>query len=317
MKSIIRISLAAIAALAIASPAAFAQRQLGKKKGPTSKLYLAESVGKGNITTEGKAHEAKQATAFDAPGTVIETSKDSHQAFVYSNGTAMLVDENTRVEVDRFVQEPFKPDRDKSTEVEPSISQSDVFVSRGQVNICTSQMVSGSTMSYSTPNANVNIRGGKVAVATNGSESTIYLLEGDITVRGSGKDTGGTILRAGEKATITSAGPGRPPIIKVAPIDSDMAGKLDEKVAAACAAKKTVSFETIEKKSQFGAEGESEAPGTNGGSSGNNGSGGNQETPGTSDPDAAPPTDEIVVTPNTPSSPPTNITVSPDRLPGR
>lgn len=297
MKTIARLLLIAFATIVVALPAAHAQRQLGKKKGPTSKLYLAEAVGEGNITTDGKAYEAKQATAFDAPGTVIETSKDSHQAFVYSNGTAMLVDENTRVEVDRFVQEPFKPDRDKSTEFEPSISQSDVFVSRGQVNICTSQMVSGSTMSYSTPNGNVSIRGGKVAIATNGNESTIYLLEGDITVRGSGKDTGGTILRPGEKATITPGGVGRPPIIKVSQIEPEMVAPLDEKVAAACAAKKTVSFEVIEKKAEFGPEGETLLPQS-----------GAAPAPG--------PDQEILVTPNTPAAPPTNITVSPDRLPG-
>lgn len=297
MKTSIRILLTAVTVVAVAIPSAHAQRQLGKKKGPTSKLYLAEAVGEGNITTDGKSHQAKQATAFDAPGTVIETNKDAHQAFVYSNGTAMLVDENTRVEVDRFVQEPFKPDRDKSTEVEPSISQSDVFVSRGQVNICTSQMVSGSTMNYSTPNSGVSIRGGKVAVSTNGNESTIYLLEGDVTVRGSGKDTGGSILRPGEKATITSAGAGRPPIIKISPIESDIVGQLDEKIAAACAAKKTVSFEAIEQKSNFGAEGQ-------------------PETPAGAPAPAPEPEQEIVAEPTTPSSPPTNITVSPDRIPG-
>lgn len=290
MKTNSRIFVAAIAALAIAVIPAMAQRQLGKKKGPTSKLYLAEAVGEGNITTDGKSNQAKQATAFDAPGTVIETGKDSHQAFVYSNGTAMLVDENTRVEVDRFVQEPFKPDRDKSTEVEPSISQTDVFVSRGQVNICTSQMVSGSTMNYSTPNSSVNIRGGKVAVATNGNESTVYLLEGDVTVRASGKDSGGTVLRAGEKAVITSMGAGRPPVIKISQIEPEMVGQLDEKTAAACSAKKTVSFETIEKKATFGAEGQQG--------------------------DFADTTEEIVTTPNTPAAPPTNITVSPDRING-
>jgi hypothetical protein len=312
MKTLLRL-LAAVTALAVISaPAAFAQRQLGKKKGPTSKLFLAEAVGEGNITTEGKAHSPKQATAFDAPGTTIETGKDSHQAFVYSNGTGMLVDENTRVEVDRFVQEPFRPDREKSTEVEPSISHSDVFVSRGQVNICTSQMVSGSTMNYSTPNASVNIRSGKMAVATNGTESTIYLLDGDVTVRTGGKDTGGTLLRPGEKATIRPGPPGRPPIVTVAPIEQSMMSSLDDKVSAACAAKKTVSFETIEKKSEFGAEGEpakQAAP---------DGTPAPAPTPGsnTSDPTDDKPTQEIVVTPTTPTTLPTNITVSPDRLPG-
>ncbi|WP_415907642.1 FecR domain-containing protein [Oleiharenicola sp. Vm1] len=313
MKTLYRLLAAATILAVVAAPSAFAQRQLGKKKGPTSKLFLAESVGEGNITTEGKSHTAKQATAFDAPGTVIETGKDSHQAFVYSNGTGMLVDENTRVEVDRFVQEPFRPDREKSTETEPSISQSDVFVSRGQVNICTSQLVSGSTMNYSTPNASVNIRGGKVAVSTNGSESTIYLLDGDITVRTGGKDTGGTLLRPGEKATIRPGPPGRPPIVTVAPIEPQMMPTLDDKVSAACAAKKTVSFETIETKAQFGAEGEPQQNTTGSGDTpaasntpGNTGSTGTTDTP----------TEEIVATPTTPANLPTNITVSPDRLPG-
>ncbi len=305
MKTLFRLLVVASAIAMVAAPSAFAQRQLGKKKGPTSKLFLAEAVGEGNITTEGKSHTAKQATAFDAPGTVIETGKDSHQAFVYSNGTGMLVDENTRVEVDRFVQEPFRPDREKGNETEPSISQSDVFVSRGQVNICTSQLVSGSTMNYSTPNASVNIRGGKVAVATDGNESTIYLLDGDITVRTGGKDTGGTLVRPGEKVTIRSGPPGRPPIVTVAPIESNMIPVLDDKVGAACAAKKTVSFETIEKKSEFGAEGEPQQE-IGGGPAGT--------------PPAAPPedggTEEIVATPTTPTELPTNITVSPDRLPG-
>lgn len=303
MKHLSILLAAAVAFALLAAPSAFAQRQLGKKKGPTSKLFLAEAVGEGNITTEGKSHTAKQATAFDAPGTVIETGKDSHQAFVYSNGTAMLVDENTRVEVDRFVQEPFRPDREKTNEIEPSISQSDVFVSRGQVNICTSQLVSGSTMNYSTPNASVNIRGGKVAVSTNGTESTIYLLDGDVTVRTGGKDTGGTLLRPGEKVTIRPGPPGRPPFVTVAPIESSMMPVLDDKVGAACAAKKTVSFETIENKAQFGAEGEPAQEVVNGTTPDNNSGG---ETP----------TEEIVATPTTPAELPTNITVSPSALPG-
>lgn len=307
MKTLLRLLAVASAIAVVAAPSAFAQRQLGKKKGPTSKLFLAEAVGEGNITTEGKSHTAKQATAFDAPGTVIETGKDSHQAFVYSNGTGMLVDANTRVEVDRFVQEPFRPDREKSNEIEPSISQSDVFVSRGQVNICTSQLVSGSTMNYSTPNASVNIRGGKVAVSTDGNESTIYLLDGDITVRTGGRDTGGTLVRPGEKVTIRSGPPGRPPVVTVAPIESNMMSVLDDKVGAACAAKKTVSFETIEKKSEFGAEGEPQQEVVGNGPAGT--------------PPAAPSedgtTEEVIVAnPTTPSELPTNITVSPDRLPG-
>jgi len=290
MKTLLRLAFLGTA-LALAASPAFAQRQLGKKKGPTSKLYLAETVGEGQITTEGKSYDAKQATAFDAPGTVIETKADSHQAFVYSNGTGMFVDANTRVEVDRFVQEPFRPDRN-SMEVEPSISQSDVFVARGSVGICTGQLVSGSSMNYSTPHAGVNIRGGKLSISTSDDETVVYLLEGDATVKGGGRDLGGALLRAGEQATIRPGRPGMPPTVTVGPIDRKVVASLDEKVSVACNAKKTVTFETIERVSERGLD----AP------------------PGTIDDAAGAGEEEIVVRPTTPSAPPPVITVSPDRI---
>src|SRR4051812_8662426 len=106
-----RVLMLGIAIMVMALPSAFAQRQLGKKKGPTSKIYLAETKGECQIQTNDKIYTARQATAFDAPGTVIETNANSHNAFVYSNGTGLFVDQNTRVEIDRFVQEPFRPNR--------------------------------------------------------------------------------------------------------------------------------------------------------------------------------------------------------------
>ncbi len=296
MKTFCRCLLALATVAFVAVPGIHAQRQLGKKKGPTSKLYLAETTGEGQITAEGRTYSPKQSTAFDAPGTVIETKADSRQAFVYSNGTGMYVDEDTRVEIDRFVQEPFRPDRNATPEVEPSISQSDVFVARGQIGICTGQLVSGSTMNYATPHASVNIRGGKLSIKTNENETIVYMVEGDATVRGGTRDVGGTLLRSGEQAVIRPGPPGQPPSITVGPIDRSTAANLDEKVNIACNAKKTVSFEMIEKKAEQGLEGsEQEAP---------------------ADAPAAPdsPDDEIVAVPTTPTAPPTNITVSPDRI---
>lgn len=296
MKIFSRYLFAVVAAVLIVLPAAQAQRQLGKKKGPTSKLYLAETTGEAEITAEGRTYSPKQSTAFDAPGTVIQTQADSHQAFVYSNGTGMYVDANTRVEVDRFVQEPFRPDRSATPEIEPSISQSDVFVARGQIGICTGQLVSGSTMNYSTPHAAVNIRGGKLSIQTNDNETIVYMVEGDATVRGGTRDVGGTLLRSGEQAIIRPGPPGQPPSITVGPIDRSTAASLDEKINIACNAKKTVSFETIEKKAEEGLEASEVEP----------------TADGTPEPDT--PTEEIVAVPATPATPPTNITVSPARI---
>ncbi len=290
----------------VLSPGAFAQRQLGKKKGPTSKLYVAEAKGESQIQTNDKVYAARQATAFDAPGTVIETKADSSNAFVYSNGTGMFVDANTRVEIDRFVQEPFKPNRDASADnlVEPSISQSEVFVARGAVGVCTSQLVSGSSMLYSTPQGSVNIRGGKVAIETNPNETVIDLLEGDITVRGGGKDVAGQILRAGERAVIRPGPVGQPPSVTITPIPPEAMHVADERTSSACNAKKTVTFEVIEQKASEGLD----APPPAGVAA---------TPPGTG---ATPPPDDttqdIVVKPTVPANLPTNIVISADRLPG-
>ncbi len=296
-----RLLLLVLAALVAAAPSAYAQRQLGKKKGPTSKIYLAEAIGDSQIQTGEKIYTARQATAFDAPGTVIETKQGAHNAFVYSNGTGLFVDENTRVEIDRFVQEPFQPNRNTTADApfEPSISQSDVHVSHGAVGVCTSQLVSGSSMNYSTPQASVNIRGGKVAIETNADETIIDLLEGDVTVRGGNKDIGGQVLRPGERAVVRAAPAGLPPTITISRIPPEALQVSDERVSVACNAKKTVTFEAIEKKAEEGLDapaGETAPPGGSG-----NPDGGDQE---------------IVVKPTVPSEPPTNIVISPDRLPG-
>lgn len=274
-----------VAIIASSGSSLFAEGQVGPTKGPASKLYLSETKGTGHIYTDGKIFEPKQATAFDASGTVIETGVDSHQAYVYSNGTAMYVDSSTRLEINRFVQERFVPNIN-TTEAEPSVSQSDIFIARGLVGVCTSQLLSGTTMNYATEHATVNIRGRKIAINTTPTETTVYLIDGDVTVRTGKLDTGGQVLKSGERAVIRPGAAGMPPVVTIDLIDKKLLAELDEKVAVACNARRTVSFETIEKSAEFGPAG---------GDSGPNG-------------------EEIVPVPVVPQTPPTNITVSPDRL---
>ena len=292
-----RLLLVSALVLTVAVPSSFAQRQLGKKKGPTSKLYVAESTGDTQIQSGEKIYTARQSTAFDAPGTVIETKANSHNAIVYSNGTGMFVDENTRVEIGRFVQEPFQPQRDATLDqpYEPSVSQSNVYVPHGAVGICTSRLVSGSSMLYSTPHGSVNIRGGKVSIESHSGETYIDLLEGDVTVRSGGKDVGGQLLRPGERAVIQPpAGPGLEPVITIMPIPEDAKKVADERTEMACNAKKTVTFEAIDR--QSGQTGDTTA---------------GDEAAGADDP-----SQDLVAKPTVPSAPPTNIVISPDRLPG-
>ena len=292
------------ATLLMVTPPAVAQRQLGKKKGPTSKIYLAETKGETQIMNNEKIYTARQATAFDAPGTVIETKADSHDAFVYSNGTGLYVDQNTRVEINAFVQEPFLPGQNNraDTLVEPSVSQSNVLVARGAVGICTSRLVSGSTMNYSTPEATVNIRNGRVSIESTAGTTIIDLLEGDITVRNGGKDLGGQVLRPGERATIRSRSVGQAPTITISPTPPELLQSLDDRVSVACNARKTVTFNTIERKAEQGLDVVAVKTAAAG------------STP--TDDSAAGADQEIVAKPTVPEKLPANITVSADRLPG-
>ena len=217
---------------------------------------------------------------------MIETKADSHDAFVYSNGTGMFVDQNSRVEIGLFAQEPFKgsSDQDAGTSVEPSVSQSSVTVVRGSVGICSSQLLPGSTMTYTTPQAVVVIRSGRVSIETANGKTTVDLLDGDVTVRSAGKDGTGQILRSGDRAVILSAPAGQSAAVSISQTPTELQPDLDHRVTIACNAKKTVTFKIIEQQS--------------------------------SDSEAAGAGQEIVVQPTVPANLPTNITISADRLPG-
>lgn len=321
---------ACVVAALVATPVTFAQRSLGKKKGPTSKMYMAETKGDTQIQNGDKIYTARQATAFDAPGTVIETKAGAHNAVVYSNGTGMYVDENTRVEINRFDQERFEGNRKERLDalVEPSVSQSNVHVSQGAVGVCTSQLASGSSMNYSTPLGNVNIRGGKVSIETSADATFVDLLDGDVTVRGSGgRDVGGQILRPGERATITPSPTGGAPTVSVGPIPQSARKAADERTETACNAKKTVTFEVIEKKAEQGLDAPEEpvlaATGESSRTENPTTAGTTEATP--SDQPATTAADEaagaesdqeIVAKPTVPATPPTNIVISPSALPG-
>jgi hypothetical protein len=275
---------------------AFAQSQPGTKKGPTSKIYIVDSAGESQIEHGNKIYPTEQATAYDAPGTVIETKGKSHNSFVYSNGTGMYVDQDTRVEIESFAQEPFQADyaTNLGALVEPSVSRSHVRISRGSVGLCTSKLISGSSMQYSTPFADVNVRGGRISIDANADESHIDLLEGDVTVRSGGKDIGGQILHPGERATIRpAANAGDPPTITIGPIPDDQLAAANERAAQACGARTSVTFELL---AGGGAAGEAtgEAAGA----------------------DAEVNQQKIGAKPVLPPDPTIPVVVSPDRLPG-
>ena len=236
--------LCAVAVLTLGASRASAQSS-AQRKNPTSKLYVADVEGDSFINTGDRIADLTKKSVYSAEGTIIETKPDSSNALVLSNGTGISFDPDTRLEVKRFLQEPFTPNRNDA-DVEPSVSQTSAFLPRGTVGLCTSKMVAGSTMNYLTPQASVTIHGRKVVIESKGDTTTVSMLEGDATVRGD-RSGGGDSLHVGQQAIITRKSPSSPPTITIQPIPADQKEALDDKVSMACMARKTVYFSVAER----------------------------------------------------------------------
>ncbi|MES2691850.1 MAG: hypothetical protein V4773_00165 [Verrucomicrobiota bacterium] len=304
----------ALVALALPSVAS-AQ---AKKKNPASKVYVSDVSGEAVIDTGDSIEDLSKRSVYTAQGTVIETKKPENDAdrdkyystMVYSNGTGAFFDADTRVEVRRFVQEPFTPNR-TDVETEPSISQTSAFLSRGAVGLCTSKLVAGSNMNYQTPHGSVNIRGRKIVIETHGELTKISMLEGDSTVRGGPQDLGGHTLHSGEQAIIRPGPPGQPNIVQINAIPQGEVAQLDDKVAMACMAKKTVYFEVRDKKGgSDSADGGTDGAG-DGGGDGTGGNGSVTAFDGNSGTSSVTTGREIVPVEVVPTNPPIQHTVSP------
>lgn len=217
----------------------------GRKKNPTSKLYVADVEGDAQIDTGETIDPLTKRSVYTAQGTVIETKAEATNAIVFSNGSGVYFDPETRVEVRKFVQEPFTPNR-RDMEVEPSISTTQAFLSRGTVGLCTSKMVAGSSMRYATPHANIRINARKVVIESTNEGTTISLLDGSVTVQSGNLDAGGQTIETGQQMFVPASG--GPP--QIGPIPSDQMPALDDKVAIACMARKTVYFESQERETQ-------------------------------------------------------------------
>lgn len=259
-------------------PAVFGARQAN----PTSKLYIADLNGESQIDNGERIEKLHEKSVYAAQGTVIETQSSSSNTIVLSNGTGVYLAPDTRLEIKRFVQEPFAPNR-SDIESEPSISQTHAFLPRGTIGLSTSRLVAGSTMICSTPHASGSIRGGRVLIETTAYETRIFLVEGDVTVRAGESDAGGQLLRGGQQAIIRQP-PGQPPQFLVQPTPEDRRAAVDEQVSMASMARSTVYFDVGHRKS------------------------GGQEEPGSVFfGDEAEPGEEIVAIPVTPIEPPVDV----------
>lgn len=236
------VTLAVFPALLLSAAVAFAQT--AKKNTPTSKLFVADLTGESQIDLGDKIEPLAKNAVHSPEGSTIETKANSTDSLVLSNGTAMYVAPDTRFEVKKFLQEPFTPNR-TDLDIEPSISQTVIKISRGSMGICTSKLVAGSSMTYQTPQATINVRGRRLLIETTENETRVSLLEGDVTVVGAELSSGES-LKPGQQAIARKSADGSV-VVTVQSIPEADSAKLDELVSLACISRRTVYFESVER----------------------------------------------------------------------
>lgn len=212
-----------------------------QRKNPTSKLYIANLEGLAEIDTGERIEELSPESVHNAQGTIIETKPDAANSMVFSNGMGVYLIQDSRLEVNRFVQEPFTPNR-TDLETEPSMSQTAMQVSRGAVGICPARLVAGSSMVFASPIGSVSVRSGEMVFENDGDETRISLIKGDATARAGENDAGGELLRPGMQAVIT-ARPGERPTMVIRPIPAETLPQIEEWASNACMARRTVYFD--------------------------------------------------------------------------
>jgi hypothetical protein len=222
------------------------------RKNPTSKLYITETKGDSSINTGERIVMLSPKDVYSAEGTTIETKKDSTDAMVLSNGTALFVAPQTRFHVHKFLQEPFSPNR-TDLEVEPSLSQLFVKITRGTLGICTSRLVAGSSMIYTTPHATINVRGRKLMIEVYENETRVSLLEGDVTII-SDPRTGGEQLKPGQQAIAHRDTPDSPVKLTLRPISAEDNNLIDSNSSIACLSRRTVYFDVANRPDEDTAE---------------------------------------------------------------
>ncbi len=209
------------------------------KKNPASKAYITDVEGQATVFVgEGRIEDSKKREVYAAEGIVLETEKKSNQSLVLSNGTGIYMDEVTHLEVKKFVQEPFTPNR-SDLDMEPSISQTGGLISHGYVAICTPKIVAGSRMVYTTPHGEIKLFNNKVAINVGDNATEVIPVEGEFKVElRSGHFE---IIKVGDRVIFDGQ------IITTRKADKKEMDKATENVAIACNARKTVYFDVVKR----------------------------------------------------------------------
>ncbi|MFA5057012.1 MAG: hypothetical protein WC485_02770, partial [Opitutaceae bacterium] len=209
------------------------------------KVYVAEVVGGVTFTMGGKVINLKKGDSLPVQGARIETAGAASVILVYSNGTSILIDEKTIVEIRKFIQKPFPGGVDTAV-LEPSVSDTLASIIQGRVIVIANELASGTSMIYLTPQSQVKIRGKEVVIDVRDQETRISMLAGDATVmpQNAGPDNLGQPLHGGQTAVVTNSAATGPETIQVTALDQNFLNSVSLQVAATERAQKVVVFQT-------------------------------------------------------------------------
>lgn len=169
----------------------------GRQNNLLGKFFVSSVEGEVMCISDGRIFNLKKGDTILARGTVIETKEDANVTLVFSNGTGVYTDENTRFEIEKFDQEFFAPNN--NLKVEPSNSSTLVGLSTGRVVISTPRLLSGTTMVYKTTHAAVGIRGEKILIEADEKQTHVAMIAGNATVNVRNPD--GTFVSIGKRLT--------------------------------------------------------------------------------------------------------------------
>jgi len=241
MKTTTKFILSAVASSFLAL-AAYAQANI------SGKVFVAEVNGAVSYVVGGKVVKLEKGASLAVEGAHIETAAGSSLVLVYSNGTSIYIDENTIVDIRRFLQRPFTPGVD-TTALEPSASDTLARVSQGRVVVSTNELATGTSMVYQTPDSQVRIRGREVVIEVQNESTNVVLVAGDVTVTPVNAPPGdiGQALHTGETAVITanSASTTAAASVQIVQTNQDLTNALAPIVASTERAQSTVVFQSV------------------------------------------------------------------------
>ena len=236
-----RVLLRTAIAFACAASVALAQ---APKRGPMSKVYVADTEGSPEITSGTETSVLARKAVYLGDGTRIVTQADSNASIVLSNGTGIYFDVRTRTGIRSFVQAPFKANRTDMDE-EPSISRTHFVIDSGVVGFSTSRMAAGSSLLLQTPQAEVQIHGRQFVIQTGDDGTVVSMFDGGSTVRAGALETPYEV-KASQQVVIRPSRPGQPGRVEITDIpEGHGEGQRDwlyERILIADAARKLVYF---------------------------------------------------------------------------